>query len=108
MWCGIDCRTTIGVILRDMRRAAASATAGDKIGGVKVLVATHGAARSDIVLDHIERGGTLSPATGLGQSRINLAAISPSSSRSRFLQKTVASHTGSSVASPTNQRNSRL
>jgi len=38
----------------------------------------------------------------------NLAAISPSSSRSRFLQNTVASHTGSSAESPTNQRNNRL
>src|SRR5204862_910370 len=38
----------------------------------------------------------------------NLAAISPSSNRSRFLQNTVASHTGSSAESPTNQRNSRL
>src|ERR1700752_1656437 len=38
----------------------------------------------------------------------NLAAISPSSSRSRFLQNTVASQTGSSGESPTNQRNSRL
>ena len=39
---------------------------------------------------------------------MNLAAISPSSSRSRFLQNTVASHTGSSADSPTNQRNNRL
>src|ERR1700688_2682726 len=67
---GIDCRTTIGVILRDMRRAAAFAAAGDKIGGVKDLVTTQGPARSDIV-DHVERGGTLSLATSLGQSRIN-------------------------------------
>ena len=37
----------------------------------------------------------------------NWAAISPSSSRSRFLVKVVASHTGSSMPSPTNQRNSR-
>jgi hypothetical protein len=59
------------VVLRDMRRAAEFATAGDKIGGVKVLVATHGAATSDIVLDHAERGGTLCRAVGLGQSRID-------------------------------------
>ena len=68
---GIDCRTTVGVVLRDMRRAAEFATAGDKIGGVKVLVATYGAATPDIGLDHVERGDTFSAAVGLGQSRIN-------------------------------------
>src|ERR1700685_3112505 len=54
-----------------MGRATAVAAASDKIGGVEVLVPTHGAASSDIVLDHVERSGTLSPAAGLGQSRIN-------------------------------------
>jgi hypothetical protein len=34
--------------------------------------------------------------------------LAPSSSRSRFLQNTVASHTGSSAERPTNHRNSRL
>ena len=38
----------------------------------------------------------------------NLAAIAPSSSRSRFLVNTVTSHTGSSIARPVNQRNGRL
>ena len=37
-----------------------------------------------------------------------LAAMSPSSSRSRFLVKTVTSQTGASIDRPTNQRNSRL
>jgi hypothetical protein len=39
---------------------------------------------------------------------MNFAATSASSSRSRFFVNTVASHTGSSMPSPTNQRNSRL
>jgi hypothetical protein len=38
----------------------------------------------------------------------NFAAISPSSSRSRFLLNTVATQAGSSMFNPTNQRNSRL
>src|SRR4029077_5860112 len=38
----------------------------------------------------------------------NFTAISPSSRRSRFLQNTVASQTGSSADNPTNQRNKRL
>ena len=37
----------------------------------------------------------------------NLAAISPSKSRSRFFEKLEWSHTGSSIPMPTNQRNSR-
>jgi hypothetical protein len=52
-------------------RAAEFATAGDKIGGVKVLVAAYSAATSDIVFDHVERGRTLSRAVGLGQSRVD-------------------------------------
>ena len=35
-------------------------------------------------------------------------ATSPSSRRSRFLLKVLASHTGASIDRPTNQRNSRL
>ena len=35
-------------------------------------------------------------------------AMSPSSSRSRFLVNTVTSQTGASIAKPTNQRNSML
>src|SRR5258706_4886329 len=38
----------------------------------------------------------------------NSLAMSPSSSRSRFLLNTVGTHTASSIPSPTNQRNSRL
>src|SRR3984957_14583659 len=38
----------------------------------------------------------------------NCRATSPSSSRSRFLLNVLASHTGASIDSPTNQRNSRL
>jgi hypothetical protein len=38
----------------------------------------------------------------------SLRAISVLSSRSRFFVNTVATHTGSSMPSPTNQRNSRL
>src|SRR6202008_1963153 len=41
----VDRRTTVGVVLRDMRRAAALAATGDKVGGVIVLVGAHGAAR---------------------------------------------------------------
>src|SRR5262245_7355185 len=39
----IDRRAAIGIVLRDMRRAAALAAAGDEGGGVIVLVATYGA-----------------------------------------------------------------
>ena len=67
----INCRTAIAGVLRDMWRAAEFATAGDKIGGVKVFVAAHGATTSDIVLDHAERGGKLSRAVSLGQSGID-------------------------------------
>ena len=45
---------------------------------------------------------------GFSTLAMNLAAMSPSSSRSRFFQNTVASHTGSSADSPTNQRNNKL
>ena len=41
-------------------------------------------------------------------ARRNLAAISPSSSRSRFLVNTVTSQIASSTPNPTNQRNKRL
>ena len=47
------------------------------------------------------------PGGGLAQDR-KPRAISPSSSRSRFLVNTVTSHTGASIAKPTNQRNSML
>ena len=38
----------------------------------------------------------------------NLAATSPSSSRSRLVVNAVGCQTGSSIPSPTNQRNKRL
>src|SRR5438067_1293695 len=38
---GIDRRAAVGIVLRDMRRAAALAAAGDEVGGVIVLVAAH-------------------------------------------------------------------
>src|SRR3984893_14128793 len=55
----VDRGAAIGIVLRYMRRTAAFAAAGDKVGGVIVLVAAHGAARPGIVLDHIERGRAL-------------------------------------------------
>jgi NitT/TauT family transport system ATP-binding protein len=48
----VDRRAAVGIVLRDMRRAAALAAAGDKVGGVIVLVGAYGAARPGIVLDH--------------------------------------------------------
>ena len=67
----IDRRAAVGIVLRDMRRAAALATAGDEVSGVIVLVAAHRAAGPGIVLDHVERGGALGRAVGLGQPRID-------------------------------------
>ena len=60
-------RSAMRVILRHIRRAAAFAASGDKVGGVVILVGSHRAARVGIVLDHAEGGGTLSCAIGLGQ-----------------------------------------
>src|SRR6202162_4773603 len=65
----------VGIVLRDVRRAAALTAAGDKVGGVIVLVAAHGAAGPGIVLDHVERRRALRCAVGLGQSRIDDEAI---------------------------------
>src|SRR5246127_5826360 len=67
----IDRRATVGVVLRDMRRAAALAATGDKVGGVIVLVGAHGAARLGIVLDHVEGGRSLRRTVGLGEARID-------------------------------------
>src|SRR5678815_5882749 len=67
----IDRRASIGIILRDMRRAAAFATAGDEVGGIVVLVAPHRAAGLGIVRDHVERRAALGRAVRLGQSRID-------------------------------------
>ena len=63
----IDRRAAVGVVLRDMRRAAALAAAGDEVGRVIVLVAAHRAAGFGIVVDHVERGSALSGAVGFGQ-----------------------------------------
>src|SRR6202166_1244481 len=71
----VDCGAAVGIVLRDMRRAAAFAAAGDKVGGVIVLVAAHGAAGPGIVLDHVERGRALRCAVSLGQPCIDDEAI---------------------------------
>ena len=71
----IDCRAAIGIILRDVRRATAFAAAGDKVGGVIVLVASHRAAGSGVILDHVERRRALGRAVGLGQPRIDDDAV---------------------------------
>ena len=63
----VDRRSAMRVVLRHMRRAAAFAASGDKVGGVVILVGSHRAARVGIVLDHAEGGGTLSCAIGFGQ-----------------------------------------
>ena len=60
-----DRQAAVGVVLRNMRRAAALTAARDKVGGVIVLVAAHGAAGLGIVLDHLERGGAFRRAVGL-------------------------------------------
>src|ERR1043166_6074071 len=67
----IDGRTTVDIVLRDMRDAAARATAGHEAGGVIVLVAADRAAGAGIVLDHVERSLALRRAVGLGQARID-------------------------------------
>src|SRR6202158_772064 len=71
----VDRGAAVGVVLRDMRRAAAFTAAGDKVGGVIVLVAAHGAAGPGIVLDHVERRRALRCAVGLGQPCIDDEAI---------------------------------
>src|SRR5580704_19624308 len=53
----IDCRAAIGVVLRNMRSAAAFAAADDEAGSVVEFVGRHRAAGLGIVLDHVERGG---------------------------------------------------
>ena len=53
--------------------------------------------------------GEQAPLAGLRQHAAKKAsATSPLSRRSRFLVNTVTSHTGSSILSPTNQRNRKL
>jgi hypothetical protein len=50
----IDRRAAVGIVLRDVRRAAALTAASNKIGSVIVFVAAHRAAGSGIVLDHVD------------------------------------------------------
>jgi hypothetical protein len=56
---GLYRRAAVGVILRDMWRAAAFTTTGDEVGRVIILVATHSAAGLSIVVDHVQRGRAL-------------------------------------------------
>src|SRR3984957_7040976 len=67
----VDRRAAVGVVLRDVRRAAAFATANDEVSRIIVLVATHGASRFGVVLDHVERGRALGRAIGLRQPGID-------------------------------------
>src|SRR3974390_2970588 len=71
----VDRRAAVGVVLRDVRRAAARAATGDEVGGVVVLVAADRAAGPGIVLDHVERSRALGGAVGLGQPRIDDEAV---------------------------------
>jgi hypothetical protein len=50
----VDRRAAFDIVLRDMRRAATLAAAGDEVGGVLVLVGANRAASIGIVLDHVE------------------------------------------------------
>src|SRR5690242_14391867 len=61
-------RAPVGVILRDVRRAAALAAAGDKIGRIIILVSADRTARKDVVLDHVEGSAALGGAVGLCQA----------------------------------------
>src|SRR5437588_553100 len=67
----VDRRAAVGIILRDMRGATTLAAAGNEISGVVVLVATHRATGSSIVINHIEGDGALSGAVSLSQPRID-------------------------------------
>jgi hypothetical protein len=67
----IDRRAAIGVVLRDMRSAAAFAAAGDEVGSIVEFVGPHRAAGLGVVLDHVERRGVLGGPVGLGQRGIN-------------------------------------
>ena len=64
-------RASVGVILRDVGRATALAAAGDKVRRVIILVSTDRAARTDVVLDHVEGSAALGGAVGLGQTGID-------------------------------------
>ena len=63
----IDRRAAVGVVLGDVWRAAAFATAGDEFSRIIVLVAADGASGSGVVVNHVERGRALGRAIGLGE-----------------------------------------
>src|SRR5690349_17428401 len=67
----IDRRAAVGIILRDMRRATALTAAGNKVSRVIGLVPADCAARSGIVLDHVERRGALGRTASLAQASID-------------------------------------
>src|SRR5262249_2455766 len=67
----IDGRTAVSVVLRNMRRAAALAAAGDEVGRVIALVSANRAAGPGSVLDHIERRSAFGRAISLGHPRID-------------------------------------
>src|SRR5215470_5597059 len=71
----IDRRAAVGVVLRDVRRAAALPAAGDEVGRVIVLVAANRAAGPGIVLDHVECRGALGRAIGFGHPSIDEESI---------------------------------
>jgi hypothetical protein len=49
----IDRRATVGIVLPDMRRAAAPAASGHELSCIVVLVAAHRSAGFGIILDHV-------------------------------------------------------
>src|SRR5260221_87562 len=67
----VDGRAAVGIVLRDVRHAAALAAAGHEVGGVIVLVRADRAAGAGVVLDHIERRAALGRAVGFGQPDID-------------------------------------
>ena len=66
----VDRRAAVGVVLRDVRRAAAFATANDEFSRIIVLVAAHGASRFGVVF-HVERGRALGRAIASVQPGIH-------------------------------------
>ena len=68
---GINGRTAVGIVLRDMRRAASFPTACNEVGGIIVLVAADCTAWFGIVFNHVECGGTLGRTVGICQPRID-------------------------------------
>src|SRR3974390_1772486 len=68
---GIDRRATVGIVLRNVRRAAVLAASGPELSCIVVLVAANRAAGFGIVLDHVERGLALCRAVRLGHPSID-------------------------------------